>query len=355
MFLQALHTVVPKPVYTQSECWEIISRSPVRDRLRDRSLHLLQKVLLGNNGIRQRHFAVEDIDGVFGFTPDRLHEEFALHGPALAHRALEGALAKTGWAGRQLDALLICTCTGYLCPGLSSYVSEKAGLPANAFLQDLVGLGCGAAIPSLRAADALIARHPEARVAVIAVEICSAAFYLDDDPGVLISACLFGDGAAATLWSGRPPPEASTPWRAHSFATRHDPQHRETLRFEQKDGYLRNKLHRSVPEVAGKAVGTLFRESQLPADSTVILPHPGGRDVLESLRENLPGSPSLTPAREVLADHGNMSSPSVLFTLERFLETASPASNDLWLTSFGAGFAAHSLTLSPSFSRAEGR
>ena len=93
------------------------------------------------------------------------------------------ALERAGVRVNEIDALIICTCTGYLCPGLTSYVAEQLGLRPNAFLQDLVGLGCGAAIPMLRAASHVIAAQPDAVVACVAVEICSAAFYLDDDPG----------------------------------------------------------------------------------------------------------------------------------------------------------------------------
>ena len=127
--------------------------------------------------------------------------------PRLAARALDAALTQARLVAGQVDALLICTCTGYLCPGVTSYVAEQLGLRADAFLQDLVGLGCGAAIPCLRAADAMLAAQPAAVVACVAVEVCSAAFYLDDDPGVLVSACLFGDGA----------PDEKSDWWLTSF------------------------------------------------------------------------------------------------------------------------------------------
>ena len=93
-------------------------------------------------------------------------------------------------------------------------MAESLGLRSDVWLQDLVGLGCGAAIPALRATSAMLAAAPDSVVACVAVEVCSAAFYLDNDPGVIISACLFGDGAAATpatsarrtSMAGSPPP-----------------------------------------------------------------------------------------------------------------------------------------------------
>ena len=80
-------------------------------------------------------------------------------------------------------------------------MAELTGMRHDVYLADLVGLGCGAAIPMLRAAQGFLAANPQAVVATVAVEICSAAFFADDDPGVLISLCLFGDGAAAAIWT----------------------------------------------------------------------------------------------------------------------------------------------------------
>lgn len=191
MFLQALATAVPPTQFSQSQCWDIVEKSPVRARLQKRSRLILHSILRGDHGIATRHFAAPDIEKIFDRSSDELNAIFRAEGPALAARALTAALAQANLKASDLDALLICTCTGYLCPGLTSYVSEQLGLRTDAILQDLVGLGCGAAIPTLRAASHVLAAQPGATVACIAVEICSAVFFLDDDPGVIISACLF--------------------------------------------------------------------------------------------------------------------------------------------------------------------
>src|SRR5688572_27890752 len=256
MFLHALATAVPPTSYTQAECWEIAQRSPLRARLKKRSMLVLQTILRSEHGIAKRHIAMPDVENVFDLSPDDLNAAFRLEAPRLAGTALTAALAKAGVRADQLDALLVCTCTGYLCPGVSSYIAEQLGLRTNAFLQDLVGLGCGAAIPTLRAASHILAAQPSAIVACVAVEICSAAFYLDDDSGVIISACLFGDGAAATIWRATPGPNAL---RAFEFNTVHIPESRDKIRFEQRGGKLRNLLHRSVPDLAANAVGHLWQ------------------------------------------------------------------------------------------------
>lgn len=344
MHLHALATAVPSATFTQPDCWEIAQRSGVRSRLKKRSMLILHSILRGDHGIATRHFAVPDIEHVFDRTADELNAAFRREGPKLAGRALSLALERAGLRADELDALLICTCTGYLCPGLTSYVSEQLGLRPNAFLQDLVGLGCGAAIPTLRAASHVLAAQPEATVACIALEVCSAAFYLDDDPGVIISACLFSDGAAATIWRSRP---GAPGLRAFGFDTLHVPAHRDQLRFEQREGKLRNLLDRAVPELAAGAVDQLWaRRGPAPVSRVVV--HPGGRDVIEAVAPVL-APHSLDASARTLAAYGNMSSPSVLFALEETLRTAAPGpEGDFWLVSFGAGFSAHSCRIGSS-------
>jgi len=341
MYLHALTTALPACTATQDACWDILERSEARKRLSRRSLLILQAILRHDSGITTRHFAMPDLERVFSLTADELNEAFRKEAPLLAARALSAALTQAGLAAGQLDALVICTCTGYLCPGVSSYVAEQLGLRPNVFLQDLVGLGCGAAIPALRTVEALLAAQPNTHVGCVAVELCSAAFYLDDDPGVLVSACLFGDGAAATIWRSTPSPNTL---RCGDFTTLHQPENRDHIRFEMKEGKLRNRLHASVPGLAAAAVKQLLDAERRRPEArplTRMVTHTGGRDVLDAIEHACPEF-ELSASREVLRECGNMSSPSVLFALERALRGGSPdEEGDWWLCSFGAGFSAH--------------
>lgn len=344
MLLRSIATANPRLSLTQAECWELAKRSRLRERLTPRSMALVRQVLVGDTGIRKRHFAVEDLENVFDLEADALNHAFVQHAPALATEALEKALARASLKPADIDALFVCTCTGYLCPGVSSYVAEKLGMDSHTYLNDLVGMGCGAAIPMLRAASGLLAANPSARIACVAVEICSAAFYIDDDPGVIISACLFGDGAAATIWTADQPDDGL--WRCRDFDTVHQPENRDFLRFETRNGKLRNLLHRDVPGKAASAVKRLHeRATANGAAPATVLSHSGGRDVILAVEQAL-GVPRIEPTWEVLGQFGNMSSPSVLFALEHHLGNGGADSKtDLWLTSFGAGFAAHSCRL----------
>jgi predicted naringenin-chalcone synthase len=349
MFISGLGTATPARRYSQRECWDLARGSePIRS-LPPRSQALLRKVLLSENGIEARHLALQSLDEVFETGPDALHKRFATHAPALAAAAAEKALADGGVSASEVDALLISTCTGYLCPGLTSYVSERLALRPESLLLDLVGQGCGAALPNLRTGEALLASGAAKRVLSVCVEVCSAAFYLDEDPGVLISACLFGDGAGAALLTASPPAERRrVEWKA--AGTLLSAADRDYLRFEQKQGMLRNILGKQVPELAGKyadrVLGDTLREQAIERSqiATWIL-HAGGRDILHALRDRLGlREDALRWSSGVLREYGNLSSPCVLFTLQAALAGEAPGGY-WWMSSFGAGFSCHGALL----------
>ncbi len=248
--------------------------------------------------------------------------------------------------------MIVSTCTGYLCPGLSSYVIESLGLRVDAQALDLVGQGCGAALPNLRMGDALIASGSCRRVLSVCVEVSSAAMYLDNDPGVLISACLFGDGAGAAVLSATPQANRRMiEWkRAASIV---DPEQREALRFEQHNGLLRNILTREVPGLAaGYAQRVLDQvlgaEGLQRSDIDGWIWHAGGRDVLAALRERLGLSEAdVRHSAATLREYGNLSSAFVFFVLQAALADDAPGGR-WWLASFGAGFSSHGALLEVS-------
>lgn len=335
MFLRSLASAFPERGLTQAESLFLLEGSGALEKIRPRSRQILTKVLGGDSGIATRRLASADPADLVRAGAGKLHDLFAASAPQLASEALENACERAELKPAEIDALLICTCTGYLCPGLTSHVSEGLGMRPDAYLGDLLGQGCGAAIPMMEAARGLLRARPGAAVATVAVEICSAAFYLDDDPGVLISLCLFGDGAAAAIWDDRARAGAL---QFSGFRTLHRPEHREKVRFVNADGRLKNQLHRSVPEISAAAVSSLW--SLRESDPAKVVAHTGGRDVLDALESAL--GVSLPESRSVLRDYGNVSSPSVLIALERALASGA---DSYWLTSFGAGFAAHSCQL----------
>jgi alkylresorcinol/alkylpyrone synthase len=349
MFLAGLGTAAPAQRWTQAQCWDAFVASEYLGRLNGRSQAILRKVLRGNNGICSRHLAFNDLSEAFAIEPDVLDARFAAHAPVVASRAAERALDAAGLRPSDIDAVVISTCTGYLCPGLTSYVTERLGLPADILALDLVGQGCGAAIPNMRISEALIASGRARHVLSACVEICSAAMYLDDDPGVLISACLFGDGAGAAVLSADPVQGVRRiEWK--SAGTLINTRDRDELRFERRRGMLRNILTTAVPALAAKHVDQVLTAGLETAnltrdDISGWILHAGGREILAAIRQRLGLSEDETRwSAAILRDYGNVSSPCVYFVLQAALAEQAPGGY-WWMSSFGAGFSCHGVLL----------
>ncbi len=349
MFIQGVGTATPPYRFAQREGWEAVQRSPFVSKLSSRSLALLRKVLTGDSGIENRHFAMKSLDEAFTLDPNTLHRRFAENAPPVAEAASRRASEQAGAKLEEMDALIVSTCTGYVCPGLTSYVSERLGLRSNIYLADLVGHGCGAALPNLQLANALVKSRQARRVLCVSVEICSAAFYFDNDPGVLVSACLFADGAGAVVVgdsAGRDLPEIE--WMDSESIL--NPRDRELLRFEMRDGMLRNILDKSVPVLVVDHVRQvletlLARNGMTQQDLAAWIVHAGGRDVLMALRSAFRlDDEALRHSTAVLRQFGNVSSPSVIFALEEALKQNAP-SGRWFFSSFGAGISCHGALL----------
>lgn len=350
MFITGLGTAVPAKRYTQRECWEALRHSPHHARLGAPGRALLERVLLGEHGVHTRHLALDHLGDALEIDPDVLYRRFLEHAPELATRAARAALQQAGLRPQDIDAVLISTCTGSLCPGLTSYVGERLGLRPDVLALDLVGQGCGAALPNLRTADALL-QGPCGHVLSICVEVCSAALYVDNDPGVLVSACLFGDGAAAAVTSKAPCDGPTVQWIGSVSHT--EPAARDKLRMESRQGLLRNILSREVPALAGEHASRVLAQGLQEhglqrADIGAWIWHAGGRTVLERLRAATGLEERHTRrSAELLARFGNLSSPFVLFVLAAALAERERG-GWWWMSSFGAGFSCYGALLKVS-------
>src|SRR5262245_32497367 len=138
MFITGIGTATPSNRFRQPDCWDALAGSDLLATLDAKSQALVQKVLRGDNGICTRYLALDDLRESFSLDPDVLDARFAKHAPDVAGLAAERALAQAGVRPADIDAIIISTCTGYLCPGLTSYVSERLRLRSDAIALDLV-------------------------------------------------------------------------------------------------------------------------------------------------------------------------------------------------------------------------
>ena len=355
MFINGIGIASPPRRYTKAQCLEAFQKSEWFARLDARARFVARTVLQRDNGIETRRLAVETLQEVFAIDPNTLSRRFYDNAPGLAATAAAQALQAAQLSPDEIDAIVVSTCTGYMCPGLSGYVVERLKMRSDVKAFDLVGQGCAAALPNLQLGEALLAAPPRRRiddcrhVLSICVEVSSAAMYLDNDPGVIISACLFGDGAGAAILS-REPNEPNRVIEWVDSASKIDPSERCALMFEQRDGMLRNILTRPVPHLAARyaeevAETVLGRAGLHGLDISAWIMHAGGRDVLQAIERQLNLRPSdLRYSAAMLREYGNMSSAFVYFVLAEALSDQAP-DGWWWLSSFGAGFSCHGALL----------
>ena len=335
----ALATANPPLRASQQETFQAYSTLlPLSDKAR----HLLQRIFIDNKSIGFRHFGMESLNDILDDSQDALIARYRKYAVSTAVEAANRALAQAGLTTADVDGLVINSCTGYLCPGLTSYVAEAMGLPAHVRPFDLQGMGCGGALPNLETAHNYLQAHPDSTVLAVAVEMCSATIYFDEAPDILISNALFGDGAAAVVLTNRPGPGGI---RLRGFAAGLYPHDRGHLHYRTENSKLRNVLSPEVPSVGARhsqeVIGRLLADAGVDCDAIdhwVV--HPGGYKVIDAVQNTMGLPPeALEPSRAVLYRYGNMSSASVLFVLDEVLRTRSPHPGDTGvLCSFGAGF-----------------
>jgi alkylresorcinol/alkylpyrone synthase len=367
-FICGVGTAAPATRYTKAECLLAFRESSWYGKLDARARFVAQTVLQRDNGIDERRLAVDSLDEVFNINADTLAARFLAHAPSLATDAARRALVDAGVDAASIDAVVVSTCTGYLCPGLSGYVIERLGLRADVMAFDLVGQGCAAALPNLQLGHNLLRSGSCEHVLSVCVEVSSAAMYLDSDPGVVISACLFGDGAGAAVLSSQCTGSDSKGGAGASHAPQIRwvdsasliaPQHRGALKFELRQGLLRNILTREVPALASvyaaQVLETVLQRSGLETeDIGEWILHAGGRDVLRALERELGlDAHALRYSAAMLRQYGNLSSGFVYFVLAAARSDITGGTGGTggakhgwwWLSSFGAGFSCHGALL----------
>ena len=340
----ALATATPHHYVTQEEAYQFLTAHfPMESDERD-----LYRRLLLEGPIRGRCIGVDRNEEICSENPDELTVRFLRQGRHMAAEAAQAALDRAGLGPSDIDALVVNTCTGYACPGLSSYVAEDLALNRSVAVFDLAGMGCGAALPNLECAAGLIQGGTKKATLSIAVEVCSATFFRGPDPDLIVSNSIFGDGAAAVVLQA---PSAvrngAGLLRLVDFEAILRPDRRADLRYRHEGGRLRNVLGKSVPVIAARAVvetvQRLLGRHGLTRDQIGWWAvHPGGTAVLERIEKilDLPGA-ALGFSHDVFRAYGNMSSPSVLFVLEQILLQGRPQPGDIGLLlAFGAGFTA---------------
>ena len=340
-----IDTANPKTKLTQREALLLLSR----ERRLSRQEQSLYKRFLGDRGIDTRYFAVSKNPDFFIEEQDALINRFQEEAVSLSVASVKKCLSRSRIRRNDIDFLSLSTCTGYLCPGLTSYVIEKIGLRDDIFALDAVGMGCGGALPALRLGYNFLSARKNSHALAVSTEICSSAVFWDEDPELILSNSIFSDGSGACLLTNK----NSVPgFRFVDFESRVIPRYREALRFTVKDSKLRNVIKPAVPEIAANLLreisGSLLKRNRLRKEDVKFWAlHPGGKKVLDKIGEIVGLSEEdLRYSRDILFRYGNMSSPTVLYVLKEIFEGPEIERGDRILAaSFGAGFSGYAALL----------
>jgi predicted naringenin-chalcone synthase len=270
---------------------------------------------------------------------------YAAEALPLARRASELALRESGFAPDTITHLVTVSCTGFAAPGVDLGLIQDLALPFTVERTHVGFMGCHGALNGLRLAQAFADAQPGARILLCAVELCTLHLFYGWDPKKLVVNALFADGAAAAV--GCAGAMTNPEWKVAAAASRLFPDSQDAMTWDIGDHGFEMTLSTRVPALIAEQLRP-WLEGWLGAigidveDVPSWAVHPGGPRILSAVEQGLRlSSQALTASREVLAECGNMSSPTLLFILERLRARQAP--RPCVALGFGPGLAAEAV------------
>lgn len=267
----------------------------------------------------------------------------------LGRECLSSALEKADWKPADLDFIITVSCTGMMIPSLDAYLINALGLRQDIVRLPVTEMGCVAGVSGMIYAKNFLKSNPGKRAAIVAVESPTATFQLNDfSMANIVSAAIFGDGAACVLLSSHDSdqgPEILAEEMYHFY------QSEDLMGFKLTDTGLQMILDVEVPETIDKHFPEIIHPFLLKngmeiSDIDHLIFHPGGKKIMQVVEE-LFGQfgKNIDQTKEVFKQYGNMSSATVFYVLQRYMESK-PASGERGLMlSFGPGFSAQRILL----------
>lgn len=314
----------------------------------DRFRRKVVKIFEGS-GVEKR-YGIIDIEEVFTATSFQdKNDIYIREAKDLGKEVLQKALESAHWTADSLDYIITVSCTGIMIPSLDAYLANSLGFKQDIVRLPVTEMGCAAGVSGLIYAKHFLRANPGKRAAVVAVESPTATFQLNDfSMANMVSAAIFGDGAACALLSSEEDavgPEIIGEEMYHFKEATH------LMGFDLTNTGLKMILDPAVPEM----ISSHFPDIVHPflnklgtkiEDVDYLIFHPGGRKIVETV-ESLFGElgKNIDQTREVLRNFGNMSSVTVLYVLEEFLKRPYQKGKQGLVLSFGPGFSAQRVLL----------
>lgn len=297
-----------------------------------------------------KRYSIMDPQEVFTATSfEDKNDIYARETKKLGKKVLQKALANAGWQPDSIDYIITVSCTGIMIPSLDAYLINDLGLRQDIVRLPVTEMGCAAGVSGLIYADNFLRAHPDKRAAIVAVESPTATFQLNDySMANMVSAAIFGDGAACVLLSSEK--EVPGP-KIVGGEMYHFPDATQMMGFDLTNLGLKMILDIRVPETIAAHFPEIVHPFLKKYGTSIeavdhLVFHPGGRKIVQTV-EQLFGKlgKNIDDTREVLRQYGNMSSATVLYVLERFLEKDIKKGEQGLILSFGPGFSAQRVLL----------
>lgn len=334
--IKAVATVTPPNRFSQRE---ILTLAGYQDaRRRGFFLH---------SEVEGRHLCIKRDGFTRNETVDELHERYREGALRLGREAIVRCLAQAGAQPEDIDFIAATSCTGWTCPGLESLFIRELGMKSRIFRANLLMMGCSSALSALQSAFFYLSAHPGHVALILAVEICSATYFLDDTDETAVANAIFGDGAAAVLLTTE-----GEGIELAAFEPLVKVEYLDHMGWTQVEGRFRIRLSKEVRGIAPAMIkevtdNLLGAQGLIKQEIRHWVLHSAGRRVLDRAKEVVGlTEEDIYASRKILRQYGNLSSATVLFALDEIMRSRSPRIGDLGvMIALGPGFAAEAALL----------
>jgi alkylresorcinol/alkylpyrone synthase len=300
-------------------------------------------------GVDKRYSMMEPTEVFLSTSFEERNDIYVREVKKMGTQVLKKALDKIKWDPKELDFIITVSCTGIMIPSVDAFIINELGLKQDIVRLPVTEMGCAAGVSGMIYAENFLKANPNKKAAVIAIESPSATFQLDDfTMANVVSAAIFGDGAACVLMTSE---ENSEGPKILDHAMYHFYDATDMMGFKLVNTGLQMILDKGVPQKISDHFPAIVhpfleKNGKTIEDIDHLIFHPGGKKIVETV-EDLFGAlgKNIDDTKETLRLYGNMSSATVLYVLERFMDKK-PKKGELGLMlSFGPGFSAQRILI----------
>ena len=319
--------------------------------IKDQNSRFQRKVLklFDAAGVDKRYSIMDPAEVFLNSSFEEKNDIYCREIKNLAEQSLKKSLLKSSLQAVDIDYIITVSCTGIMIPSVDAYLINSLKMKQDIVRLPVTEMGCAAGVSGVIYAKNFLKSNPNKRAAVIAVESPTATFQLDDfSMANIVSAAIFGDGASSVILSSY---EEEKGPKIIDESMYHFYDSTQMMGFKLVNTGLQMILDKAVPETISNHFPMIVhpfleRNNLTIEDINHLIFHPGGKKIVQTVEE-LFGSlgKNIDDTKEVLRLYGNMSSATVLYVLERFIDGDRRAGEKALMLSFGPGFSAQRIIL----------